>query len=91
MKLYVGNLSFSSTEESIRSKFEEFGAVDSVNIIKDRETNRSKGFGFVEMVDKNAGQNAIDQLNQQEFEGRTVVVNEARPRTERPSRPRGRF
>ena len=82
MKLYVGNLSFTSTEDSIRNKFEEFGAVQSVTIIKDRDTNRSKGFGFVEMADNNAGQAAIDQLNQQEFEGRRVVVNEARPRPE---------
>lgn len=85
MKIYVGNLSFNSSEDSLRTKFEEFGAVDSVNIIKDRETGRSKGFGFVEMQDKSAGEAAIAQMNGQDLDGRKVTVNEARPRAERPA------
>lgn len=91
MKIYVGNLSFNLSEDDLKNKFEEFGAVNSVNIIKDRETGKSKGFGFVEMAEKDAGQNAIDQMNGTEYEGRRVIVNEARPRTDRPARNNSRW
>lgn len=83
MKLYVGNLSFNLSDGDLRTKFEEFGAVESANIITDRDTGRSKGFGFVEMQDAAQGAEAIAQLNGAEFEGRKVIVNEARPRPER--------
>jgi len=86
MKIYVGNLSYNLSEDSLRVKFEEFGAVESVSIIKDRDTGRSKGFGFVEMQDKDGADRAISELNGTEFEGRRVTVNEARPRPDRPSR-----
>lgn len=87
MKIYVGNLSYGLSEDVLREKFQEFGAVESVSIIKDRDTGRSKGFGFVEMQDKGAGDRAIEQLNGTDFEGRRITVNEARPRPERSSRP----
>lgn len=80
MKIYVGNLPYSVTESDLRSAFEAFGSVDSVDIIKDRYTDESKGFGFVEMADRDEAQKAIDGLNGKEFMGRTITVNEARPR-----------
>ena len=83
MKLYVGNLSFNLSDNDLKAKFEEFGAVESANIITDRETGRSKGFGFVEMVDAANAAEAIAQLNGSDYEGRKVIVNEARPRPER--------
>jgi RNA recognition motif-containing protein len=79
-KLYVGNLSFNSTEEEIKTMFGQFGEVTSVTIIKDRDTGRSRGFGFVEMENADA---AIAQLNGKEFGGRTLTVNEAREREDR--------
>jgi RNA recognition motif-containing protein len=79
--LYVGNLSFNVTADSLREAFEQFGTVKSAAIVSDRETGRSRGFGFVEM--ENGGDDAIAGLNGKEFEGRTLTVNEARPRTER--------
>lgn len=88
-KLYVGNLSYGTTEDRLRQKFEEFGAVESVNIVKDRETGRSKGFGFVEMVDENDANSAIEKLNSSDLDGRTMTVSNARPRQDRPSAPRG--
>jgi RNA recognition motif-containing protein len=87
MNIYVGNLSNEVTEEDLKQAFEAFGQVESVNIIKDKYTNRSKGFGFVEMASKAEGQSAIDGLNGKELKGKAVTVNEARPRTE--SRGRG--
>jgi RNA recognition motif-containing protein len=87
MNIYVGNLSNEVTEEDLKQAFETFGEVESVNIIKDKYTNRSKGFGFVEMASKAEGQSAIDGLNGKELKGKAVNVNEARPRTE--SRGRG--
>jgi RNA recognition motif-containing protein len=87
MNIYVGNLSNEVTEEDLKQAFETFGQVESVNIIKDKYTNRSKGFGFVEMASKAEGQSAIDGLNGKELKGKAVTVNEARPRTE--SRGRG--
>jgi RNA recognition motif-containing protein len=87
MNIYVGNLSNEVTEEDLKQAFETFGEVESVNIIKDKYTNRSKGFGFVEMASKAEGQSAIDGLNGKELKGKALNVNEARPRTE--SRGRG--
>ena len=89
MKLYVGNLSFNLSEDDLKHKFEEFGSVNSVNIIKDRDTGKSKGFGFVEMAEKEAGESAVNEMNGQEYEGRRIIVNEARPRTDRPAGGRG--
>jgi len=82
MNIYVGNLSYEVTEEDLRLALEEFGQVESVAIIKDKYTGKSKGFGFVEMASKAEGQSAIDGLNGKELKGRTLIVNEARPRTE---------
>jgi RNA recognition motif-containing protein len=78
-KLYVGNLSYNSTEDDIRDLFAEAGDVVSVTIITDRDTGRSKGFGFVEMDSENSAQDAIAQLNGREMDGRTLTVSEARP------------
>jgi RNA recognition motif-containing protein len=82
MNIYVGNLSYETTEEDLRLAFGEFGTVESVNIIKDKFSGQSKGFGFVEMPSKAEGQSAIEGLNGKENKGRTLNVNEARPRTE---------
>jgi len=82
MSIYVGNLSREVTEEDLRQAFEGFGQVESVKIIKDRYSGESRGFGFVEMLSKAEGQSAIDGLNGKELKGRTLNVNEARPRTE---------
>ncbi len=83
MKLYVGNLSFNSTEQDLQDVFSEVGTVESVNIIEDRDTGRSRGFGFVEMSSKEEGQNAISQLDGKEVDGRNLKVNEAKPRENR--------
>ena len=86
--IYVGNLSFKTTQDDLRDAFAQFGEVSSVNIITDRMTGQSKGFAFVEMEDAGT-QAAIDKLNQTEMDGRTITVNEARPREEnRSSGPR---
>lgn len=82
MNIYVGNLSFSATEDEVRQAFGAYGSVKSVAIIKDRETGRSRGFGFVEMPNPEEGLAAIDALNGKVMGGRTLVVNEARPREE---------
>ena len=87
--IYVGNLSFTATEEDIRQAFAEFGVVKSVNIIKDRETGRSRGFAFVEMPDGNQAKEAIEKVNLTEISGRSVSVNEARPKMDRPRRGGG--
>ncbi len=81
-RIYVGNLSYQTTENDLASLFEQAGEVESVSIITDRDTGRSKGFGFVEM-DNEAADKAIAQFNGQEFNGRNLTVNEARPREER--------
>ena len=83
MNHYVGNLSYKLTENQLREAFEDFGSVVSVRMINDRETGRPRGFGFVEMADRDEGQNAIDSLNGQELDGRKLVVNEARPKASR--------
>lgn len=82
-KLYVGNLPFSATEEDLMSKFSACGAVESAKLITDRDTGRSKGFGFVEMGSDSDAQAAIDKLNGQDFGGRPMTVNEARPQKKR--------
>ena len=84
MNIYVGNLSYSITEEDLRALFAEFGDVSSAKLIIDRETNRSQGFGFVEMSSNDAANKAVDELNGREVSGRALRVNEARPREERP-------
>ena len=83
MRLYVGNLSFDSTEDDVRQAFAAFGEVTSVHLVMDRDTGRPRGFGFVEMEDGDQGQAAIDGLNGTDLSGRTLNVNEARPRPER--------
>ncbi len=82
-KLYVGNLSFSATEQDLEEVFGEIGTVESVNIIEDRDTGRSRGFGFVEMSSQEEAQNAIAELDGKEVEGRNLKVNEAKPRENR--------
>ena len=84
-KLYVGNLSYSTTEEDLRVLFSEVGTPASVTIITDRFSGQSKGFGFVEMENDQAAQDAIQRFNDYEFSGRNLKVSEARPQTERPS------
>ncbi len=83
-KLYVGNLSFRVTSEDLQEYFGAAGPVESANVVFDRETGRSRGFGFVEMASEDAATAAISQFNGQEYDGRNMVVNEARPREERP-------
>ena len=82
MNIYVGNLSYEATEEEVREEFTTFGEVSSVNIIKDKYSGRSKGFGFVEMASVSEGQAAIDGLNGKTLNERTLVVNAARPRSD---------
>lgn len=82
-KLYVGNLSYETTNGSLEELFTPFGQVRSAQVIQDRDTGRSKGFGFVEMSDDNAARAAITALNDKEHDGRRLMVNEARPREER--------
>ena len=82
MKIYVGNLSYEVTEEDLRQEFGAFGEVTSVSIITDKYSGRSKGFGFVEMATKSEAEAAITGLNGKTLKDRTVVVNEARPRTD---------
>ena len=79
-KLYVGNLSFRVSSEDLQEHFATAGEVTSANVVMDRETGRSRGFGFVEMASEDAANNAIAQFNGQEYDGRNMVVNEARPR-----------
>jgi RNA recognition motif-containing protein len=81
MKLYVGNLPYTTSEEDLRTLFSQYGNVESVAVITDRETGRSKGFGFVEFADDNEAKSAISALSGQEFSGRALTVNEARPKT----------
>ncbi len=84
-KLYVGNLSFRVTSEDLQEHFATAGEVQSANVVTDRETGRSRGFGFVEMADDDAATTAIAQFNGSEYDGRNLVVNEARPREDRGS------
>lgn len=89
-KIYVGNLSFQTTEGDLTGMFEQFGTVESVQIITDRNTGRSKGFGFVQMTDDEAAAKAIAQFNGKEVNGRKLTVNEARPMEKRESGRGGR-
>lgn len=86
MNIFVGNLNFRSSEQALRGLFEEYGEVSSVRIITDRETGRSRGFAFVEMPNDDEARTAIASLDGQDFDGRPLNVNEARPREDRPPR-----
>ena len=88
MRLYVGNLAFSTTNDELKAAFEQFGAVESATVIMDRETGRSKGFGFVDMGNDEEAKAAIEGLDGKPLGGRNIRVNEARPREERPRGPR---
>ena len=81
--LYIGNLSYSTTDEDLQTAFAQYGTVTSAKVVSDRMTGRSRGFGFVEMED--GGEAAIEGMNGKELQGRVLTVNEARPRTDRPS------
>src|SRR5215210_3501354 len=83
MKLYVGNLSFQTSSEDLQQLFAQAGTVESASVVEDRETGRSRGFGFVEMATAEEGQAAIQQFNGKEIGGRALTVNEARPRGNR--------
>ena len=83
MNIFVGNLSFDTTDTSLRSAFETHGAVDSAKVISDRMSGQSRGFGFVEMSDNSEAQAAMTALNNSTLDGRTITVNEARPREDR--------
>lgn len=85
MKLYVGSLAYSITDDKLRELFAEQGEVESAVVIKDRDSGQSKGFGFVEMANLKEGQNAIAALNGKEVDGRTIMVNQARPQENRSS------
>lgn len=86
MKLFVGSLPFSTTDDELQQMFAQYGTVDSARVLTDRETNRSRGFGFVEMGNDDEAKAAIEALHDSELGGRKIVVNEARPREERPRR-----
>lgn len=88
-KLYVGGLSYSTTQDSLKSAFEKAGQVSSATVITDKMTGKSRGFGFVEMDNDDEAMKAIDMFNGKELDGRTVTVNEARPLEERPRRSFG--
>ena len=89
MNIYVANIPFKATEAELKGLFEQFGEVSSAKIILDKISQRSRGFGFVEMADDSSAQNAISQLNGADFMGKNLVVNEARPRTDAPRGNRG--
>ncbi|MCC5832790.1 MAG: RNA-binding protein [Chlamydiales bacterium] len=89
MKLYVGNLPFTVQEQDLRNFFSKYSSITSVQLISDRETGRSKGFGFVEISNEDEATNAIQELNGKDFGGRAVIVNEARPRENRENRSFG--
>jgi RNA recognition motif-containing protein len=89
MKLYVGNLAFQTSSEDLQQLFAQAGTVQSASVIEDRDTGRSRGFGFVEMASKEEGDAAISQFNGKEFNGRNLTVNEARPREDRGNRGGG--
>ncbi len=91
MKLYVGNLAFQTSSEDLQQLFAQAGTVESASVVEDRETGRSRGFGFVEMASKEEGQKAIEQFNGKELNGRNLNVNEARPREDRGGGGRGGY
>ncbi len=84
MNIYVANIPWKASEEELKNLFAEYGEVTSAKIVMDKFTQRSRGFGFIEMKDDSAGRNAINELNGQDFMGKSLVVNEARPRTDAP-------
>ncbi len=86
MNIYISNLSYAITDADLRELFAEYGEVSSAKVIMDRETNRSRGFGFVEMNDDTQAEKAIEELNQAEYDGKVINVNIARPREDRPNR-----
>ena len=86
INIYIGNLSYQASEEDLRELFGEFGQIENVKIITDRETGRSKGFGFIEMQNDAEAEESIEELNGVMFQNRELVVNKARPRRERPKR-----
>jgi RNA recognition motif-containing protein len=86
MEIYVGNLPFSTTDADLEDLFAEYGDVERAKVITDRETQRSRGFGFVTMSNESEGRDAVDALNDADFNGRNLRVNEARPRESRPPR-----
>jgi RNA recognition motif-containing protein len=86
MNIYVGNLSFNTSDAELRKAFESHGKVDSASVIIDKETNRSRGFGFVEMPDSKEGQAAIQAMNGADLDGRALKVNEAKPKADRKPR-----
>lgn len=88
-KLYVGNLPFKAREEELQALFQQAGTVESVNIIRDKISGQSRGFGFVEMASAEDAQKAIEMFNGHSMDNREIIVNEARPQTQRPSRPGG--
>jgi RNA recognition motif-containing protein len=90
-RIYVGNLSFSATSSDVQTLFEEFGSVTEVHLVTDRQTGQPRGFGFVEMPDEEAADKAIAALNNQDFQGRNIKVNEARPRESRGGGGRGGY
>ena len=90
MRLYVGNLNFRTTSEELRELFSQAGEVETASVVEDRETGRSRGFGFVEMSSKEEGEAAISQFNGKEVNGRSLTVNEAKPREDRGNRGGGR-
>lgn len=89
MNIYVANIPWKASEDQLKELFAQYGEVTSAKIIMDKVTARSRGFGFVEMGDDNAGRTAINELNGRDFLGKSLVVNEARPREERPARSGG--
>ena len=89
MKLYVGNLSFQTSSEDLQQLFAQAGTVESATVVEDRDTGRSRGFGFVEMASKEDGEKAIQQFNGADLNGRNLTVNEARPREDRGNRGGG--
>jgi len=91
VNIFVGNLAFSATDHDLRQLFEQYGVVDTINVITDRDTGRSKGFGFVEMPESQAAKSAIQGLNGKELEGRALTVNEAKPREPRRETSRSRW
>jgi cold-inducible RNA-binding protein len=90
VKLYVGNLSFQTSSDDLQQLFAQVGTVESATVVEDRDTGRSRGFGFVEMASKEEGQKAIDEFNGKDLNGRNLTVNEARPREDRGNRGGGR-
>lgn len=89
MKIYVGNMPYGATSEDLSALFGQYGSVAEANVIMDRETGRSKGFGFVDMPNQSEGSEAVDALNSSQMNGRTLRVSEARPRGDRPDRGGG--